>query len=170
MIPTGLDLLDELLTPSARIAVGLDYAASEENWGLCFLVLPAALDDAQISLLLPGLSPKFIQVRRAALRATRMGAPAVASRAQRCGSDAAGTVARAGGGAGIGDNHAEPEEGAPPEDERVQEGAPTEDGVGAPSSGGRQEPGYHLWGARAEAERITRESWILVPRSVAGAD
>jgi len=32
MIPVGLELFDELLTPSARVAVGFDYAASEENW------------------------------------------------------------------------------------------------------------------------------------------
>ncbi|WP_437316242.1 DUF429 domain-containing protein [Sorangium sp. So ce385] len=53
MGPTALRFLDDLLSPGARVAVGLDFAASEENWGLCVLVLQEALDDARIALLLP---------------------------------------------------------------------------------------------------------------------
>lgn len=48
-----LQTLDDLLTPGARVAIGLDFAASEDNWGLCVLVLREALDDARMALLLP---------------------------------------------------------------------------------------------------------------------
>ena len=67
MIPAGLELLDELLTPSARVAVGLDYAASEENWGLCVLVLADGLDDARLALLLPAAGPRSTRHPSAAL-------------------------------------------------------------------------------------------------------
>lgn len=67
MIPDGLELLDEFLTPSARVAVGLDYAASEENWGLCVLVLAEELDAAQLALLLPARGPRSTRRPSAAL-------------------------------------------------------------------------------------------------------
>ena len=53
MEPTDLQALDDLLSPGARVAVGLDFAASAENWGLCVLVVREALDDAEMALLLP---------------------------------------------------------------------------------------------------------------------
>jgi len=58
MVPAELQALDALLSPGAHVAVGLDFAASEKNWGLCILVLREALDDAQIALLLPAAGRK----------------------------------------------------------------------------------------------------------------